>query len=97
VRCVDAHHTEVDPRRSLVLQQYAEAGRPRVGFPDPVAHDLLDLALAWAVRDLVGWIDGRRPRSWSATLQVDPGLELPVTPWPAHPGCGCSWGVLSAG
>ena len=97
VRCVDAHHTEVDPRRSLVLQQYAEAGRPRVGFPDPVPHDLLDLALAWAVRDLVGWIDGRRPRSWSATLQVDPGLELPVTPWPVHPGCGCSWGVLSAG
>ncbi|RYP87703.1 hypothetical protein EKO23_04715 [Nocardioides guangzhouensis] len=97
VRCVDAHHTEVDPRRSLVLQQYAEVGRPRVGFPDPVPHDLLELALAWAVRDLVGWIDGRRPRSWSATLQVDPGLMLPLTPWPAHPACGCSWGVRFAG
>jgi hypothetical protein len=97
LRCVDAHHTEADPRRPLVLQQYAEAARPRVGFPDPVPHDLLELALAWAVRDLVNWIDGRRPRSWSATVHVDPALELPVTPWPAHPGCGCSWGMRSAG
>lgn len=97
VRCVDAHHTDVDPRRSLVLQQYAETAAPRVGFPDPVPHDLLELALAWAVRDLVNWVDGRRPRSWSATVHVDPALELPVTPWPVHPGCGCSWGARVAG
>ena len=68
-----------------------------VGFPDPVPHDLLELALAWAVRDLVNWVDGRRPRSWSATVHVDPALELPVTPWPVHPGCGCSWGARVAG
>jgi bacteriocin biosynthesis cyclodehydratase domain-containing protein len=96
VRCVDAHHTELDPRRSLVLHQYA--GRtPRVGLPDPVPHDLLELALVWAVRDLVNWIDGRRPRCWSATLQVDPRLELAVTPWPVHAGCGCAWGRRFAG
>ena len=96
LRCLDAHHGERDPRRSLVLHQYAAARGPRVGVPDPFPHDLLDLALVWAVRDLVAWIDGRRPRSWSATLQVDPALELALTPWPAHPSCGCAWGRLSA-
>ena len=96
LRCLDAHQGERDARRSLVLHQYA-AARPRVGVPDPVPHDLLDLALVWAVRDLVAWVDGRRPRSWSATMPVDPALELALTPWPAHPGCGCAWGRVSAG
>jgi len=95
LRCIDAHHGERDPRRALVLHQYAESRAPHSGVPDPVPHDLLDLALVWAVRDLVAWIDGRRPRSWSATVQVDPALELAVTPWPAHPGCGCAWGRLA--
>jgi hypothetical protein len=96
LRCLDAHHGEQDPRRSLVLHQYAASRAPRVGVPDPIPHDLLDLALVWAVRDLVAWIDGRRPRSWSTTVQVDPALELARTPWPAHPGCGCAWGRLTA-
>jgi len=96
LRCLDAHQGERDPRRSLVLHQYAASRAPRAGVPDPVPHDLLDLAQVWAVRDLVAWIDGRRPRSWSATVQVDPALELAMTPWPAHPGCGCAWGRLSA-
>lgn len=95
LRCVDAHHTERDPRRSLVLHQYAAARAPRIGVPDPVPHDLMELALVWAVRDLVAWIDGRRPRCWSATVRVEPDLGLPVTPWPAHPGCGCAWGRLA--
>ena len=94
LRCIDAHHTERDPRRSLVLHQYAASRAPRIGVPDPVPHDLLDLALVWAVRDLVAWIDGRRPRCWSATVRVEPDLELAVTPWPATraaaaPGAGC--------
>jgi bacteriocin biosynthesis cyclodehydratase domain-containing protein len=92
LRCIDAHHTEHDPRRALVLQQYAEATQPRDGLPEPVPADLLDLALGYAVRDLLNWIDGLRPVTWSATVRVDARLELARTPWPRHPGCGCSWG-----
>jgi bacteriocin biosynthesis cyclodehydratase domain-containing protein len=92
LRCIDAHHTEHDPRRALVLQQYAEATLPRDGLPEPVPADLLDLALGYAVRDLVSWVDGLRPATWSATVRIDGGLELARTPWPRHPGCGCSWG-----
>jgi bacteriocin biosynthesis cyclodehydratase domain-containing protein len=92
LRCIDAHHTEHDPRRALVLQQYAEALQPRDGLPEPVPADLLDLAVGYAVRDLVNWVDGKRPATWSATVQIDGRLELARTPWPRHPGCGCSWG-----
>jgi bacteriocin biosynthesis cyclodehydratase domain-containing protein len=92
LRCIDAHHTEHDPRRALVLQQYAEATQPRDGLPEPVPADLLDVAVGYAVRDLVNWIDGHRPATWSATVRIDRRLELARTPWPRHPGCGCSWG-----
>lgn len=97
LRCLDAHHTELDPRRSLVVQQYAEQAAPRDGLPDPVPPDLLDLAVGYVARDVVTWVDGGRPVSWSATVQVDPGLHLPRTPWPRHPGCGCSWGLEATG
>lgn len=92
LRCIDAHHTEHDPRRALVLQQYAEAAGPRDGLPEPVPADLVDLAVGYAVRDLVNWVDGQRPATWSATVRIDAQLELARTPWPRHPGCGCSWG-----
>jgi len=91
LRCIDAHHTEHDPRRALVLQQYAEATQPRDGLPEPVPGDLLDVAVGYAVRDLVNWIDGHRPATWSATVRIDGRLELARTPWPRHAGCGCSW------
>jgi bacteriocin biosynthesis cyclodehydratase domain-containing protein len=97
LRCIDAHHTEHDPRRALVLQQYAEAAHPRDGLPEPVPADLLDVAVGYAVRDLVNWVDGHRPATWSATVRIDGRLELARTPWPRHPGCGCSWGEALAG
>lgn len=97
LRCVDAHHTERDPRRSLALHQYAEAQGPRDGLPEPVPADLLELALGFVVRDLVGWVDGQRPAAWSTTVEVDPGLALPRRQWPRHPGCGCAWDLAVAG
>ncbi|MBD8870221.1 hypothetical protein [Nocardioides donggukensis] len=127
LRCVDAHHTERDPRRSLVVEQYVAAARgprragppdpgggpdpeagsvPEAGpdpdpdagpVPEPVPHDLLDLALVWAARDVAAWVDGREPRTWSSTVDVDPLLELRRTRWRPHPGCGCSWGLNAAG
>ena len=96
LRCIDAHHTEHDPRRALVLQQYAEAPCRRDGLPEPVPADLLDVAVGYVVRDLVNWVDGHRPATWSTTVRIDGRLELARTPWPRHPGCGCSWGQALA-
>ena len=81
----------------LALHQYAKAQGPRDGLPEPVPADLLELALGFVVRDLVNWVDGIRPVTWSTTVTIDGRLELPRTQWPRHPGCGCSWDLAVAG
>lgn len=95
LRCIDAHHTDRDPRRPLIVEQYAAVDGPRDGLPEPIHHDLLDLAVIWAARDAVRWLDGHRPRTWSTTVTIDPALQMLPTPWKPHPGCGCTWGQLA--
>jgi hypothetical protein len=93
-RCVTAHRCDRDPGHAMVREQYAAAVDQRVP-PDPV---LLQLAAAWAVRDLVSYVEGDLPATWSATVAVDPGLTLARQRWLRHPACGCSWGdALAAG
>jgi hypothetical protein len=85
LRCVDAHHGAHDPRRAVVVEQLAglDAG-PR----DPA---LAAVATAWAVRDVVAYVDGDQPSTWSATVELGPGLEPVRRAWARHPHCGCSW------
>ncbi len=91
LRCVDEHFTDRDPRHPLVLEQHHA--------PDPcdlVAAEDLQLALAWAARDLTRWLEGRTPVTWSATVEL--GGEGPaVREWSRHPRCGCAWGDVLAG
>ena len=93
VRCVDAHLGEHDPRRATVLEQVAGRG----GGPRDPAVDAL--TTAWAVRDVLTFLEGGRPSTWSTTVEV--GLDLVVRnrTWARHPYCGCSWGapVVAAG
>jgi hypothetical protein len=90
LRCVDAHRGESDPRRATVVEQCAQAA-PRSGA-EPLDPALLAMALAWAVRDLVSFVDGDQPATWSTSVALGPGLELVRRRWPRHPHCGCSWG-----
>lgn len=89
-RCLDAHDAEHDPRRGLVLEQYAGPSRPLWGLPAPVPGDLLALATALLARDLTRWADVLRPATWSTTIRVDPELTFPRTTWSRHAACGCS-------
>ena len=88
LRCVEAHLAHDDPRRAVVASQ---AGRSGLVPVDPA---LQALACAWAVRALVGYAEGDRPPTWSASVLITPG-ELPhrrfFTP---HPHCGCARGEL---
>jgi len=93
LRCVDAHLDEVDPRRSVIVHQYAEQGWP-VDVPPPDDPALMTLALAWATRDLVSYLEGDRPSLWSATVRIEPDLALTREEWTRHPHCGCCWGDL---
>jgi hypothetical protein len=85
LRCVDAHRAEHDPRRALVVEQLAGLS----AAPEDPA--LASLAAAWAVRDLLTHLDGERPSTWSATVEVGPDLRPHRQVWSRHPHCGCSW------
>lgn len=87
LRCVDAHEGEGDPRRPLVLEQLAE--RPAA----PLDPATLQLATAWAARDLHRFLAGGCPDTWSASVDLDdapPSLQC----WERHPHCGCAWDEL---
>jgi bacteriocin biosynthesis cyclodehydratase domain-containing protein len=103
LRCVDAHHTDVDPTWPLLVRQHAAAGRRSTAgpadaaSPEPVDPILATLALAWAARDLASWVEGVTPSLLSSTLTLDGVLaDVEVRTWTRHPGCGCSWQALTA-
>lgn len=94
LRCLDAHHTDVDPAWPLLVAQYAAAvAREREdSVPEPVDTVLATLAVAWAAREMVSHAEGREPATASGTIRLDPCLtELETQTWPRHPACGCSW------
>ncbi|HEU4812194.1 MAG TPA: hypothetical protein VFT00_08625 [Nocardioides sp.] len=96
LRCVDAQRGESDPRRATVVEQCAQAA-PHSGA-EPRDPALLAMAVAWAVRDLVSFVDGDQPATWSTSVELGPDLGLVRRRWPRHPHCGCSWGEgLAAG
>lgn len=88
VRCVDAAEATDDPRRTLVLEQLA-------GLPaGPLDPSLVAAGLAWAAHEAASYVAGRRPLTWSATLDLEPGRAPVVREWLRHPHCGCAWDVL---
>ena len=91
LRCVDAHRSAHDPRRAVVVEQLAGRG---AGPPDPA---LAAITTAWAVRDVLAYVDGDQPTTWSATVEIGPTLEPRRRSWARHPHCGCSWTGVRAG
>ena len=51
----------------------------------------MSLATAWAVSDLVTYLDGHLPTTWSASVSLAAGCEPRYTSWTRHPHCGCAW------
>ncbi|MFZ2501891.1 MAG: hypothetical protein WAW88_04425, partial [Nocardioides sp.] len=90
LRCVDLHHSESEPRRPLIIEQYAAAADSTT-VARPVDHARLGLATAWAVIDVLAYLDGEQPTTWSSTLTVDAARRFTPQRWPRHPHCGCSW------
>jgi hypothetical protein len=91
LRCIDCHLGELDPRRGLAVEQ-AATQQPLV--EPPVDASLRAVALSLAVRDLVTFVEGDQPATWSATITVDRALTLAPTRWLRHAACGCAWGDL---
>lgn len=93
LRCLDAHLADDDPRTAVLAAGHARAATERHdGVDEPVDSALATLAVAWAVRDLVSYVEGGRPSTWSATVQLSATLSsVTQAEWRRHPGCGCSW------
>ncbi len=86
LRCLDAHESQADPRRALLLEQAARADP--VPPTDPALHAL---AVAWAVRDVARWAEGDEPSTFSAVVALEAhGAPHPVR-WTRHLHCGCTW------
>jgi hypothetical protein len=94
LRCEDAHLTEHDPRWPLLVAQQPSPLTPRVTV-EPGDPQLLALAFAWVARDVVSFVEGGEPATWSRTVHVDPGLRLVGQRWLRHPHCGCAWDLLT--
>jgi len=93
LRCIDAQQSAHDPDHVAVTTRYARATeRPRPdGVPD-LDPALASVALAWAVRDVVAHVDGRKPSTWSRTLVLAANpADRTEHEWLRHPGCGCCW------
>jgi hypothetical protein len=89
LRCVDAHLGDLDPRRATVLHQLEERPVAPRTDPDPC---LVQLGVAWAVRDLVRLLDGHPPTLRSTTVTVTRDLDVTRRDWLRHAHCGCAWG-----
>lgn len=87
--CVDAHGADEDPAHLLVTR--AHRGE---SHPDPA---LVALALAWAVRDITTYVEGREPATWSTRVEVAADLTMRRTTYERHPRCGCAWAELAVG
>ncbi len=92
LRCVDAHQGEADPRRQLVVEQVARLEEQCPVTPkDPL---LESMALAWAALDLLRFVEGDQPSTWSATVTIDAQGPPDRQEWRRHPHCGCAWDEL---
>jgi len=89
LRCVDAHVAEGDPRWALVRDQVA-AGDVH---PAPYPPDWQQ-ATGLAVADVLRWVDGDRPVTWSSTIHLGPEPEPAPAYRTRHPHCGCTWDEL---
>lgn len=94
LRCLDAHHGDLDPAWPLLVRQYASActGQRADSVPEPVDPLLAATATAWLARELVSFVDGDPPVTTATTIRLDARLTtLESQAWAVHPDCGCSW------
>ena len=87
-RCVVADLSGRDPGHALLREQYVD---PVGDVPEPVDPALMTMAVAWAVRDVVAWVDGSVPSSWGATIQLPAEGAPREQRHRRQPECGCSW------
>lgn len=96
LRCGDLHRADREPAHAALLAD-AIAAKRQDGVCSPLDTAQCWVALGVAVGDLIRYIEGDRPITWSSVLC----LGVAPTPraaelWPPHPDCSCTWTSSSA-
>lgn len=97
LRCLDLHRRDRDASWPLIAAQLAADGvRAGVGACDVA---LATLAASVCVLQVLQFIDGGRPATHDATLEISlPDWRIRRRSWCPHPACGCCWpGAGAAG
>lgn len=85
LRCTDLTRADVDPGWPTVL---AQLGRLRLRLPALLSG----WAAAVAATQALGFLDGSRPETTGATLELTAAdLRTELRTWPSHRDCGCRW------
>ncbi len=83
LHCLDLHRRDRDPAWHLVRPQ----GGP--GAVEPCTATTLLAAAAYASAEVLAHLDGGRPETVGATVDVTAAGRLRRRTWPPHPACGC--------
>ncbi|MDR1808287.1 MAG: hypothetical protein LBR33_10320 [Propionibacteriaceae bacterium] len=82
--CADLARSQADPAWPLIAFQLSQLFPPA----DPL---LIDWVAAGVSAQVAAWQAGRLPETASTTVTFDRlDAASAWTPWPAHPGCGCT-------
>ena len=79
--CIDLHRRDRDPTAPPVS--------PAKG-PEPCAATTLLAAAAYVAAEILLFVEGGRPETVGATVDVPRAGRLRRRTWPPHPGCGCA-------
>ncbi len=84
LHCLDLHRRDRDPAWHLI--------RPHVGpgAVEPCTVTTLLAAAAYASAEVLAHLDGDRPETVGATVDVTAAGRLRRRTWPPHPACGCA-------
>lgn len=83
LNCVDLHRRDRDPEWPALAAQLARPG------DDPCAVATTLTAAGLATAEVLSWLDGDRPATLGASLEVSTPGQVRRRRWPPHPQCAC--------
>jgi bacteriocin biosynthesis cyclodehydratase domain-containing protein len=88
-RCLELHRTDRDPAWPVLAAQLATAR----DTPEPCAVSTALAGAAYAIMEVLDFVDGRNPRTRGAAVEIATADRPRRRSWPPHPGCDCARGA----
>jgi hypothetical protein len=93
LNCLDLHRSDHDPDWQAIVAQLCTG--PEI--PEPVTATTALAGAAFAANEVLTHIDGGRPATLGATVEISAPGCLRRRQWSQHPRCDCRSWVISAG